>query len=408
MKHETDMDQLLRQALSPYEEPDDRLNQKILNRAKETEDMSRRYHKRIPAVAMAAAAVLFVGSITTVAAWKYLTPDKVAEMVEDKTLAAAFQSEDAIAVNETQEYGNYRITLLGMVSGKNISQYIIDADDAKNVRDDRTYVVAAIENKDGSPRPDTGDEAYGEDPFFVSPLIKGQDPNWYNIVTMNGGYSELVQDGVQYRIIELDNVEIFADKTLYLAVSSGTFYDNNAYVFNEDTGEITRNESYEGVNALFRMPIDEAKADKEKADAYLQQLEQNLSGEGSGSKDTEDISSDEKEESDFMTRVSDKIAGWTEEEMKQNCQLLEDLTQTLTPDKDGNISYSYQIGGEEGGEGSKAVLSVDNIFENHQTGTLKTGTIYSGNEENEVYIEAFILNEDGTVTLQVYQYSENK
>lgn len=408
MKHEIDMDQLLRQALSPNEEPGSRLNQKILNRAKEIEDMSRKNNKRIPAVAMAAAAVLFVGSITTVAAWKYLTPDKVAEIVKDKTLAAAFQSEDAIEINESQEYGNYRITLLGMVSGKNLSQYIY-SNDAEGVKDDRTYVVAAIENKDGSPRPDTSDDSYGEEPFFVSPLIKGQDPNLYNIVTMNGGYSELVQDGIQYRMVELDNVEIFADRTLYLCVSNGTFYDGNAYEFNKDTGEITRNESYEGVNALFRLPIDEAKADKEKADAYLQQLEQELSGEGSSSPDTEDISTGEEEageESDFMTQVSDKIKNWTEEDMNQNCQLMEELTQNLTPDKDGNISYSYKI--EDAGEESEAILPVDNIFKKHQVGAFEVGTTFSGDKEDEAYIETFTLNEDGTVTLKVYRYSENK
>ena len=139
-------------------------------------------------------------------------------------------------------------------------------------------MVTAIENADGSPRPDVSDEHYGEDPFFVSPLIKGQNPSIFNAITMVGGYTEYVQDGIQYRITETDNVEMFADRTLYLAVSSGSLYDSNAYQFDEATGEITRTENYEGVNALFHLPLDEKKADQEKADAYIRELEQELEG----------------------------------------------------------------------------------------------------------------------------------
>lgn len=279
MKDDKNLEQLLQQALSPNEEPSDWLNQNILNRAKERGHMGKTYQKRIPAAALMAAAVLAVGSVTAVAAWKYLTPDKVAEEVEDQGLAAAFQGEDAISINESQEYGPYKITLLGVVSGENLSRYAM-SDGTEEIRSDRTYVVTAIENADGSPRPDTSEEGYGQDPFFISPLIKGQNPCFFNAVTMGGGYTEFVQDGIQYRITETDNVEAFADRTLYLAVNSGVFFDNGAYQFDEATGEITRNEAYDGVNALFLLPLDESKADKEKADAYLKQLEEELNGTG--------------------------------------------------------------------------------------------------------------------------------
>ena len=112
MKHNLDMDPLLRQALSPKEEPNDQLNRNILWKAKETEEMNKKYFKRIPATAIIAAAVLLVGSVSTVAAWRYLTPEKVAEVLEDEGLIKAFQSKDAILVNESHEYGNYKIRLL--------------------------------------------------------------------------------------------------------------------------------------------------------------------------------------------------------------------------------------------------------------------------------------------------------
>lgn len=276
-----DMDKLLRNALSLKTEPGERLNEDLIRKVqeKERETMSKKNRFKVPAVAALAVLALSVGSITGYAAWKYLAPHQVAEVAEDEGLVAAFQSEEAIAVNETQEYGNYRITLLGIVSGKNLSKFLVE-DDAGNVSEDRTYVVTAIENADGTPRPDTSDDSYGEDPLFVSPLIQGLNPAFYNIVTMDGAYFETVQDGIQYRIAECDNVEVFADRPVYLCVSDGSFYNGEAYQYDEKSGAISRNESYSGVNALFTLPLDASKADKEGAEAYLKSLEDELNGEG--------------------------------------------------------------------------------------------------------------------------------
>lgn len=397
MKHDTDLDQLLRQALSPEEEPDYWLNQRILRKAKETEEMSRKHNKRIPAAALIAVLTLSVGSVTAVAAWKYLTPDKVAEVVADQGLAAAFQGKDAIAINESQEYGDYKITLLGVVSGKNLSQYV-SRDNAGNIRDDRTYIVTAIENADGTPRPDTSDDAYGEDPFFVSPLIKGQDPNQYNIMTMGGGYSEIVQDGIQYRIAESDNVEIFADRTLYLCVSNGTFFDRTAYQFDEKTGEITRNESYDGVNALFRLPLDESKADPKAAKAYIQEMEEEKQT------DNDQAELEMEENADFISQITEEINDWGEEDLKNKALLMDDLTQTLTPDADGYIRYAYDIG--ENGQSSEAIVLLDGMFEEGQVGMSRQMNVIGGSTEHQVYIETFTKNEDGTITLKVYQYNK--
>ena len=393
MKHNLDMDPLLRQALSPKEEPNDQLNRNILWKAKETEEMNKKYFKRIPATAIIAAAVLLVGSVSTVAAWRYLTPEKVAEVLEDEGLIKAFQSKDAILVNESQEYGNYKITLLGVVSGKNLTQYL-SADETGNLREDRTYVVTAIENADGTPRPAISEESYLEESFFVSPLIEGLDPNRYNSVTMNGGYSETVQNGVQYRITEVDNVEIFADRPLYLSVNSGTFYDSQAYQFDAASGKITRNEEYEGINALFALPLDASKADPDAAGAYIQKLEKELFSEGE--EGDADVSDGADDGSSVLERHN-----WTEEELEKNAVLLEDLTQVLQPDAQGNYSYSYEIG--EDGVGSSGTLSLDVLFEDGQTGMSDHKFVIGGEEGQAAYIETYTLNEDKTITLKVYQ-----
>lgn len=121
--------------------------------------------------------------------------------------------------------------------------------------------------------PATSEPEYGQDPFFVSPLIKGLKPWQVNITTMNGGYSEAVIDGIMYRLIECDGVEMFADRGVYLAVSNGSsFFSKDAFAYNESTGEISANNDYKGTAILFELPLDPTKADPVKAESYLQEL----------------------------------------------------------------------------------------------------------------------------------------
>jgi len=350
MKHE--IDHLLKDALSYKEEPDDRLNQRIIKtvQQKERAHMDKNSNRiRVPAAALLAALVIFAGSATVYAAWKYLTPDQVAEVAEDLKLAEAFRGEDAVAVNEVQECGKYRITLLGIVSGKNLSQYI-STDYAGNLQDNRTYVVTAIENADGTKRPDTSDDDYGKDPFLVSPLIQGLNPKDYNIITMNGSYFEMVEDGIQYRIAECDNVEMFADREVYLCVSDGNFYNIEAYQYDENSGVISRNESYQGVNALFTLPFDQWKL------------------------------ADFNEKTKLITEIE------------------------IAPNAKGAFEYDYTIG--ENGMGSSGTIMPEFISERDEEGLAKVRSVSSGDDEDTAYIETYTLQDNGRLILRTYQYTE--
>ena len=107
---------------------------------------------------------------------------------------------------------------------------------------------------------------------------------------------------------------MFADRTLYLAVNDGTFFAPDAYCFDEATGEITRNEGYEGVNALFLLPLDKGKADKEKAEAYLKQLEEELHGPAEDeSEDQAENESEDQTENESGDRSGDGSEDNTEE-----------------------------------------------------------------------------------------------
>ena len=175
-----DIDRILKQALAPEEEPDRWLNQNIIHRAEEMTQMKNRKTSRVPAAILAASITLMIGSAAVFAAARYLNPVQVAQRMEDQKLMEAFQGKDAVLVNETQEYGGYRITLLGAVSGKNISQFL-SKDNQGQVLEDRFYAAVAIERADGTPMPDTSDPTYGDEEFYVSPYIKGLEPWNYGL-----------------------------------------------------------------------------------------------------------------------------------------------------------------------------------------------------------------------------------
>ncbi len=383
MKQNKDLDQILQHALSPEEEPDYWLNQKILNKAKEIGKMDKKQKRRIPAAAMVAALALSVGSVTAFAAWQYMTPDKVAEVMEDKGLMKAFKSEDAIIINESQMNGDFKITLLGMVSGKNLSQYMTEELDA-----DKTYVVTAIENADGTPI-DMDNGGYNLVDLVVSPFVKGLEPWQYNVYTMNGGCTAKTEDGIEYRITECDNIEMFADRGLYISVTDGA-PSADAYQYDEKTGEITRKESYKGVNALFNLPIDKSKADPEAAEQYLKEMNDN----------EEEYTIDDSDSDGVM----DKVSKWDAKKVEKNAELLEDLTQVLTPDEDGMVTTdSYEIGDVQSGNEQ---FSAKEYFRGKKAGETIVESVFSGGTEKEAYIETITLNEDGTITKKVYHYSE--
>lgn len=381
-----DMDKLLKQALSPEEEPDVRLNRRILNQAEEMTHMAGMRKRRIPAAILAASITLIIGSTAVFAAWKYLSPSQMAERLSGQALAEAFQSEDAVEINETQEYGEYRITLLGITAGANLGDSVsLDWDG--QVKENMLYAAIAIEHVDGTPMPDTGEEDYGKESFLASPYIKGLDPVWYNIYTLGGGYGEFVENGIQYRMMEVDNLQMFADQGLYIGVSSGSIGEvGSAYDFDENTGEITRNENYEGVNALFVLPLDPAKADPEAAQEFLDHLWEEDSAEY-----PLEMDGDEKEIEVF-------VEGLTGENLEEYMEVIESTVQVCTPDKDGAINHSWML---ESGRGGSSTAYMDQIFPDGKPGT-RIGGFSSEGTLDSLCVDVYTLNEDGTVTVAIY------
>lgn len=414
-----DLDMLLQQALSLKEEPGERLNGNILIQAKEREQMVKKRFKLSSGIAAAAMAVVF-STVGVYAAAKYFSPDKVAEAFSDRLLSKAFQTEDAILVNESQEYAGYRITLLGVVSGEGLSEYT-QWDEQGQIVTDKTYIVTAIENTDGTPRPDVSDDAYGEDSFYVSPYIKGLSMAGYNAHTLGGGYSEDVFEGIQYRIMECDNLEIFAGRGLYLGVTDGDFYQVGAFVMDEESGEISRNADYNGVNALFELPIPKELGDEAAVEKYLQE-KSNMYGEGdadnmgadgvpekaelqnnhvmaensameSGDSVAPVLTEDDTTDMDALYR---EVKTWTLTDFEANSNCV--LEQELTIDEEGFISYAHSFGASAQ---YQANVRADMLFEEMVPGLSKAVTV-SG--DSPVYLETFELLENGNIMLRIYEY----
>lgn len=152
---------------------------------KEQNKMSMNRTKKITLLAAAAVALL---AVTVSAAVLWLTPAQVAVELNDPMLAEAFQSEAAVILNETQTVGDYTVTLMGMVSGANISQWCAD------VQESRTYAVVSVVRTDGTPLTEENYDVVPCGAFTVTPLVSGYDPRAVNVFTLNGACSSFLRD----------------------------------------------------------------------------------------------------------------------------------------------------------------------------------------------------------------------
>lgn len=239
-------------------------------------NMQKKDTKNIKRVLLIAAVITCLIGTTVFAAIHLLSAKDVAKALGDTKLAQYFN--DRGTVSDTVTDGGYKATVLGIASGKDLSNFKSSSWD---IFPERTYAVVAIEKTDGSPMT-------FDDEILVTPLIEGLKPWQYNIFTMNGGFFADIIDGVLYRIIEFDNIEFFADKDVYMAVVSDSFLDNTPYSFDDKTGKIAPKPDYKGTNILIKLNLDKSKADPKKASEYLDKLNENSDIENENQSETEE------------------------------------------------------------------------------------------------------------------------
>lgn len=385
------LDEIMKMALASEVKPEERLNRSIIQQWKEQTDMRKWTAGKIHAAAAAAACLVLV-TVTAGAAVRYLNSKEIAERTQPKEIAAAFEGQDAIEINEVKEAGGYRFTLLGITKGaalveSALSEVIPDLEG--------TYATIAIERLDGMPMPSTSEDAYGDLSFFISPLIEGLTPWQYNIASMNGGYADFEERGVLYRFISCDDIEKFADHNIHLCVIDSAFYDTNAYHYEESTGEITRNEEYNGINLLFDLPIDAEKADPVAAEAYLKELEASWTSDEA---DGESANPDEDDIDRQIENITNQILNGEEDKALEGAELLEDKTKTVE-ETDG--SYEYEFSAE--GQTSHIYFYTANFKNGKDVQISYTDYDEATDQFKGIFISILTVNGDNTAEIRTYK-----
>lgn len=222
--------------------------------------------KKTIRVFLIAAAVVAAFSITAFAAYQFLSSGEVAKQLEDYKLAEYFSKEDIKFNFEPQTSGDYTFQLLGIASGKNLSDFA-DTDSEKS------YIVGAISRADGQ-------ELTDYPGIMVTPLVSGYEPWRVNAFTLdNSGRSDFLYNGTDYFIFECDSIEMFADHTIYIAAYEGMAPGAEIFQMKAD-GSILFQDSYKGMKAMFTVPIDPSKANPQAVQKFLEDI-------GSSDDDTE-------------------------------------------------------------------------------------------------------------------------
>lgn len=238
----------------------------LMRRAAEKKEKQPMRTRKSVKIIIAAAAALVLLTSTVFAISALLSARDVAEQLGDRNFVTAFESEDAVTINQTAVVGDYELTLLGIASGEQLD-FIND----QAIENRHSYVVLAAKRTDGAPiAPEDGLE-YGdaEREYAISPLVEGWAPHMVNAWSLNCAGHGITIDGVRYYLFDYTNLELFADRTVYLAVYEGLAPTVEKFTLHED-GTITFAEGYTGEGTMFTLPIDPSRADREAAMKLLE------------------------------------------------------------------------------------------------------------------------------------------
>ena len=239
----------------------------LLKRASQEKENNTMTNRKTIKIIIAAAAAFVLLTSTVFALSALLSARDVAQQTGDRDFITAFESEDAVSVNQSAVVGDYELTLLGIASGDRLD-FIND----QAIENRHSYVVLAARRTDGTPiAPEDGleyDDTGRE--FAISPLVEGWAPHMVNSWSLNCAGHGLTIDGVRYYLFDYTNLELFADRTVYLAVYEGLAPTIEKFTLHED-GSITFAEGYTGLGTMFTLPVDPSRADPEAAMQLLEE-----------------------------------------------------------------------------------------------------------------------------------------
>lgn len=203
---------------------------------------------------------------------------------------------------------------------------------------------------------------------------------------------ELYQDTWLLVVQKQECLDIFADHTIYLCVTDTDFYRKGLYNYDEEDGSISRSEDYAGLNALFVLEMDASKADPAAAQALLE-----------GNRKTMELDEQEEQAEPSDDEVSRFLAELTLENLAEKCVLLEDTCQTVMPDEEGMVHFTYLLPGEDPSyQTHSPSILVDWWFRRPWGDDRHVRLGDSSGELTSLVIYIYTLNEDGSVSFEVY------
>lgn len=225
--------------------------------AHEKEQVSMKNKKMIK-IMIAAAVFALLMTTTAFALSALLSPKDVAQQLGYDEVSKAFESDDAVLIDESVTLGDYIVTLHGITAGERL-EFIDDAP----VEAQRSYVVVSIKRCDGVPM-----DPFDGSPFTFSPFVHGQLPWMVNAWSLECAANGLFVDGVAYYLFDYSTLEIFADRTVYLAVYEGFAPGPEEFMIADD-GSIHFTDALEGEKHMFTLPLDPSGADPEAVEQFF-------------------------------------------------------------------------------------------------------------------------------------------
>ncbi|MBQ9913123.1 MAG: hypothetical protein IJO73_02735 [Clostridia bacterium] len=197
-------------------------------------------------------------SLTAYAAITLLAPQDVADALEMSDLDDKWKQTEKFPLTSGNE--EYTVSVLGYAPDTEMNEINGDPSEEK-----RTYLVVSVARTDGTPL----SSADGI-PLQISPFVEGYEPFKVNLWLLGSGANGLEKDGILYYLFETADLEIFADRTVYIAAYEG-FIPMDALTMKED-GTIVYLDDYNGFKAIFELPLDKSKADPEAVKELLSQM----------------------------------------------------------------------------------------------------------------------------------------
>ena len=227
---------------------------------------TRTIHRR-PILIAAAIALAVLLSVSAYAIVTLLSPAQVAREIGDNALAAAFENGKGTLIDESVTSHGYILTLHGMTSGKNLSDFCPDADA------EQTAVVFSVRRENG--RAVGSDIANNGVPFTSAVFFSGYKPWMFSSFMLGMGASAFEKDGVYYMVLNIDDsIEMLADRAVTFGIWDFDlgFAPGSALLRMKEDGTISFVDGLQKAHAMFTLPLDPAKADPARVARILEEL----------------------------------------------------------------------------------------------------------------------------------------